>query len=63
MSGGGGYDFNVGLSSSSTATSGLQQDFRNLFGEMSSGGGGPKWLPVAFLAAAVVVAVVWIVRR
>lgn len=62
-------DLNASLSGSSSATSGISQDFRGVFsGDLIVGSGAQKssvgkWTLIAALAAAVIVAVVWLVRR
>jgi hypothetical protein len=64
MGGGGGYDIGLSASMASSATSGLQGNFSNLFGAKSAGGLQlPVWLPFALIGGAVLVAVAWIVTR
>jgi hypothetical protein len=65
MQGQSGYDFGVGISGASTASSGQDVDFRNFFGDLNVGGlgGVPKWVIPLAIVGAFVVAIVWIVRR
>jgi hypothetical protein len=62
MGGGGGYDFGVALSGSSSATSGLDQSLSRLFGD-NIAGGSSKWLMPILIVSAAVVAIVWLLRR
>ncbi len=64
MGQGGGYDFGIALSGSSSATSGLEGNFSKIFGDKFVGGLGlPKWaLPVAIVVGGLLL-LTWILRR
>lgn len=61
-----GTDFAASVSGSSSASAGLQQDFRGVFGGDFIVGGKkptPPWLWIALAAFALVAATVYFVRR
>lgn len=61
--GGGGYDFGIALSTSSSATSGLEGNFSNIFGDHIAGTAIPVWIPFAILGAVFLLAGMWILSR
>lgn len=62
--GGGGYDLGASLSVSTSATSGAQVTHGNkTTGGASDSNSVSKWIPFAIVGAAVVVAVVFLVRK
>ena len=61
--GGGGYDIGLSASMASSASSGLQGNIRDLFGDTIVGGKKtPVWIPLAVTGAIVVVASLFILR-
>jgi len=60
----GGYDIGASLSGSSSATAGLQGDFREIFGDHIVGKKPvPIWLPLAAIGALVFLGIIFLIRR
>jgi hypothetical protein len=63
-----GYDLAASLSGSSSATSGLTQDFRGVFGGdfvvgRGASGGLPNWVWLAALGVTALGLTLWLIRR
>jgi hypothetical protein len=63
-----GFDLGASLSGSSSATSGLSQDFRGVFGGdfvvgKGASGGLPSWVWLAALGVAALGVTLWLIRR
>jgi hypothetical protein len=59
----GGYTIGASLSGSSSATSGISDSGKVSHGDRFAGGGMPKWVSLAIVAAVVVLGVVWLFRK
>lgn len=59
----GGTKLDFALSGSSSATSGLRQDFNRIFGDNNSGGGSSRFLMPILVISGAVLAIVWLLRR